>query len=785
MTGASTTFGRDLLGDLRATPIRWRPAEGWLSVALLAIMGLLVAWAVDDAAWVRGQSPLTDFLMWAAVGGMIVGFVGAKVGWSRWTTHLVGAAFAALILPIIVGSVIAPDAGSWGELFRATASAVVGAWLDLFVLGHTTTGQIGHFLLVLAIFMWATCQFAMFAAFRHRRPVAATMVLGLALLVNVSATLRDQLPFLVLFSIAALFLLIRLHAFDEQRAWIRNRIGDPAAVSAMYLRGGTLFVIAAVIGALFLTVSANSKPLAGAWTGVNSWLIDAGRGLQRYFSFVQSVRGPTGVDFGPTAPISGLWVTDTNVAVRIELPPGTPAGATYYWRAATYDVYDGTGWTWSQDVAVDRNAGDEILAGTEDQPSKDGHTSVTVTVRPQTYAGRTVLSPGDPEVLDQESQVRLIGTDGFYATLDAANSGTAYRITGSVPNLGDADPKDLTKNRLRAAGTNYPSAVLETYLQVPDNAIGPDAQKLLARVVAKVPSRNPYDLAEALVTELHSSTYRYDANVTDLDCSKIGIVECFARFKRGYCQYYATTMAVLLRAEKIPTRLVQGFLPGERTGNVETVRDSNSHAWVQVYFPGYGWVDFDPTGGNLAQLPSIPNGSPVPIPSASPSGSGSGDPADDPRRSLTTPTGGPLAGPTGGPNSPGSGPFIVLALLLAVSVGGLALVAYRRGPKASSPDSAWRGITRLAGRLGFAPRPTQTVYEYMGVLGEMVPDARPHLETVATAKVEVAYGRHQLGDDRLRALRDAVGRLRITLLRLAFRRRDRQAWRRGRGSGRS
>ena len=69
----------------------------------------------------------------------------------------------------------------------------------------------------------------------------------------------------------------------------------------------------------------------------------------------------------------------------------------------------------------------------------------------------------------------------------------------------------------------------------------------------------------------------------------------------------------------VPARLVQGFLPGERderTG-LETVRFSDSHAWVEVYFPGYGWVDFDPTGGNLAQQAADP-GRPAPPDSLEP-----------------------------------------------------------------------------------------------------------------------------------------------------------------------
>ena len=70
----------------------------------------------------------------------------------------------------------------------------------------------------------------------------------------------------------------------------------------------------------------------------------------------------------------------------------------------------------------------------------------------------------------------------------------------------------------------------------------------------------------------------------------------------------AATMAVLLRDLGVPTRIVEGFLPGtvDRISGIETIPQSSAHAWVEVYFPGHGWVMFDPTGGNLSQVESLP-----------------------------------------------------------------------------------------------------------------------------------------------------------------------------------
>ena len=108
-------------------------------------------------------------------------------------------------------------------------------------------------------------------------------------------------------------------------------------------------------------------------------------------------------------------------------------------------------------------------------------------------------------------------------------------------------------------------------------------------------------------------------------------------------------------------------------------------------------------------------------------------------------------------------------------VGGLAFVAWQRGPRgATSADGAYGAVLRLASRFGFGPRPSQTVYEYAGALGDLLPIARPELETVAQAKVEAVYGRRVLGEERLVSLRVAQRQLRVTLLRLAFRRTERR-----------
>ena len=232
-------------------------------------------------------------------------------------------------------------------------------------------------------------------------------------------------------------------------------------------------------------------------------------------------------------------------------------------------------------------------------------------------------------------------------------------------------------------------------------------------------------------------------------------------------------MAILLRALDVPTRYVQGWLPGTRDpSGHEVVRNSGAHAWVEVYFPDIGWVDFDPTGGGFSLEEEIPLGSPVPSRTPGPSLTPLPANSDDdfgPSRSPGSTGGG------GGGRLTGHGPYIAIGILLIISMAGLAYIAWRRGPRRPmEPDVAWRGVLSVARRFGFGPRPAQTVFEYAGALADEVPQVRPELQTVARGKVEVAYGQRILGDDRKRAIAEASRALRVGLLRLAFRRRRRK-----------
>jgi transglutaminase-like putative cysteine protease len=144
---------------------------------------------------------------------------------------------------------------------------------------------------------------------------------------------------------------------------------------------------------------------------------------------------------------------------------------------------------------------------------------------------------------------------------------------------------------LRMASIFFPEPIVRTYLQLPE--LDPRIKELALQITAKAPTE--YDKAAEI--ELYLKThYQYSLNLTGKQTDDPLAYFLFTR-RSGHCEYFAAAMTVMLRDVGIPARYVGGFLPGEYNdvGGDWIVRASDAHTWVEVFFPGYGWITFDPT----------------------------------------------------------------------------------------------------------------------------------------------------------------------------------------------
>ena len=284
--------------------------------------------------------------------------------------------------------------------------------------------------------------------------------------------------------------------------------------------------------------------------------------------------------------------------IRVDSNPALASGI--HWRGIVLTNFDGTRWFTppGEETMVTADPGGEYFLNHRPFPPGQFQ-SLEYTVLMEPVSTEAIFLAARPE--------RLRGRFGPEAAGPAYAQGRSYLIldrTGSLFNpfhnfaklryQAASEIPALAPARLRAAGGEYPSVVRQVYLQLP--RIDPRIRKLADQITAR--SHNAYDQAADI--ELYLKThYSYT-----LDLSGPKTDDPLANFlfvrRSGNCEYFAAAMAVMLRAEGIPTRYVTGFLGGEYNdvGGDYIVRESDAHAWVEVYFPGYGWITFDPTPGS-------------------------------------------------------------------------------------------------------------------------------------------------------------------------------------------
>jgi hypothetical protein len=173
-----------------------------------------------------------------------------------------------------------------------------------------------------------------------------------------------------------------------------------------------------------------------------------------------------------------------------------------------------------------------------------------------------------------------------------------------------------TVAQLQQAGAIYPAWVKNHYLQLPDD-LSPRIIELGQRITRD--DETPYEIATT-ITKYLRATITYSITVDPPPDGTDPLVWFLFDYRKGFCNYYATAEVILLRSLGVPARMVVGFAQGEyEPPDKYTVIEKDAHAWPEVYFPGIGWVEFEPTAGQpaLDRLPgdAIPNEqSPFPTP---------------------------------------------------------------------------------------------------------------------------------------------------------------------------
>jgi transglutaminase-like putative cysteine protease len=744
-----------------------RPREGWESFALVLVMLVMVAWSVQRAEWFDHLDYLVPVAMLAALAGAVLGLTRLSVAIVLPASAVIGGWFVLWT----VGGEHYPELGQAGRLLLLRGDAL--DWTRIVIDGGFAP-QLTPYAVGLGVLMWVTGFIAAYTLYRHHRVLDTILLLAIALIANMSATFTDLFAYLIVFSIAALLLWLRIALISREEGWRARRVNENLDVPTQIMRSGFTFIAGSIALAWILTTVAVAAPLTGVWNNLDSlWsgmrdsLEGALGGLSGADSRIQ------GTSFGLKFNVHGKWVSSDGPVMTVA------SRRAYYMRAVTYDVYTGRGWDSSESSDRRVAAGDQIFLGnTPERPLPPTSYEVeTVQVTAQRYLGRNVFTPGYPTtaflplIVQQPGGLPLLGALQSGSSVDA---GKGYQITAKV--------SVATKAMLAGAGTNYPPEVTATYLNT-DGVTQRTADEAL-RVVNAAVATDPYHQAEALADYLRTDPRFTYATVAALPSDPGRDLVDFFLFEptgqTGYCEFFATTMAVMARTLGLPARVAVGYAPGERLDSgIYQYRERNAHLWTEIFFPGYGWQIFEATKSITPPVRLTGSGIVPPInPPVGGVDPGQAFEETDPGDISALPSFQPVEG---GFQAGGQRPtdeartgnaWVVLALLgLLLLVVAWRLLRNRYRFRFLAPgDRQWQRLAFAADRAGVAQRPSETVYEYASWLEEQLPRRSIEIHQIADGKVWQSYSGRSFTSEAIARLERAWGRLQLPLLWLAARR---------------
>jgi|SRR5271165_6514372 len=284
------------------------------------------------------------------------------------------------------------------------------------------------------------------------------------------------------------------------------------------------------------------------------------------------------------------------VVMHVQIDGDTTGRYDLHWRGVALANFDGYSWSSLHDQFLLQRSGEQsFVVPRLDNPALQSYVTANL-LREQMIHYRVLMEPIGTSVFFLAPWAHSVS--GTYRRLAADSAAAVYNFdTGHAISRYEAD-SDVAKPaaiELRSAGHEYPPQIADAYLHLP--AVDPRVPQLAAKIAGS--ARNDYDKAAAIENYLRTR-YGYT-----LELPRTKVRDPIANFlfvrKQGHCEYFASAMAIMLRTQGIPSRVVNGFRSDEfndLTGNY-VVRAKDAHSWVEAYFPGYGWQTFDPTpGGN-------------------------------------------------------------------------------------------------------------------------------------------------------------------------------------------
>ena len=695
--------------------------EDWLTLGAALIAFVRVGVSIQQATWVRDMPAVVPTMLAA----LVIGMFAARLRVPAVLAHPVALSLGFLVVVLAVKSFA--DGVTVFDRIEDTRLRL-NDWWTVVRTGDVSNDNLPFVSLVHTI-CFVAIYLATYSIYRWHNPWFAILPAGIVLLINVALQRDHPTGTLIIFLFGAVMLISRLHLQKSQAEWQRNGVDYPEFIS---LNSAQLTLMAAAVllfGAWYIPTANKLNSVEGAFDAVTAPFTGHSSTFNRLFHNVDSRKGARLHSFGSIMALQGEVQLGTRALYDIK------AGQPGFIRATSYDIYTGTAWK-TGDRDSRRIEGGDLAASPEVTDYKERAVSILqVTVKD---GDNTVLTAGMP--LGTNVRVSAETPAGYAGDIEqlvaprGLNKGDTYNSIGSESTADAA--------QLAAAGVAYPKWVTDRYLQLP-KSVTPRVRDESKAVVGG--AKTPFEAALAIETYLR--TIPYDLAVETAPPGQDFVDYFLFDLKRGYFDFHSTAMVVMLRTLGIPARIVVGFAlnPDDAVETTYAVSKNDQYAWVEVFFPTYGWVNFNPTAEN---------------PDASLGGFGTG--SLSPEELLA---GQDLSELFGNPSGLGDSPILdalnetpvvnqgppwtliwslvgaLVALTVVVFAG---RITWNWGLSGlEGPVRLWARTQRLAGWTKLAPSEAETARQWSARLGETI--AKPgETHRLAAAFEEARYGRPDL-----------------------------------------
>ncbi len=735
----------------------------------LTILTALLAFIISGAVAHSGWTEKLNIVTWVGFGAIVVGFMLSQSLLPTLIAHgfsiIIGSGWSFWVV-----SRISPADWTWQQKWEHLAARVM-QWFNIAVNGGVSYDN-EMFILEMSLIVWLAAYVTLWTIFRHRQVWSALVPGGVMILIMFHYAPRNLTAYVLMFLVVSILLIIRFNLMEQEEHWHANHIFYHSEVRFDFFRGGVVFSIVIMVAA-WLAPTLSPTQSTELFSNFDREWRSAQSQWNRLFANLNYKPDPLlGANtFSQNLELGGPRTLTATPVMLVQAPAGR------YWRAAVYDTYDGQGWE-SQDTAG-------LPFGTNNQrvslPLFRARVPVTQTYQLLRNGATVLYALSDPVAVNRNAHAKA----SIITPEETRNTRISYWAGKKEPwyfeitfiesdrRLRAEEPYQMvsllsvaTKKQLQNDTAPYPDWILERYIQLPDG-IPQRVFNLAAEIVTDKPTT--YDKASAIEQYLRTHiTYNEGIPLPPADRDKVDYI--LFDLKQAYCDYYATSMIVMLRSLGIPARLAAGYARGqpETLDNqqiVYRVQNKDAHSWVEVFFPTYGWIEFEPTAAQpaIARLTNnaltganglaanTPDDGTHPIDRVR-DAEALGEqtpPAPETVFSLfTLPFWGEISIARSTLHAIRVG--VAWLLALALMAGAAVWVLRRQGLMGRIPISAesqslpsvnavYTALIRLAQWMGIKKYPWQTVYEHAAKLQNTVPEASFEIEFICSEYVRQSF----------------------------------------------